>query len=158
MRRIFSPSDVGRPGSLGLLLMRIVLGIGLAMHGYHKMGNAFNWMGADAWAPGFLQAISVFAEFGGGIAILLGLLTPLAALGVVIDMLVAIFSYHIPHGDLLVAPQGSGIGSYDLAALYGAAAFSLMMLGPGLFSLDAIFFKRKQVRTSAGARQRAAAR
>jgi putative oxidoreductase len=158
MKRIFSPSDPGSAGSLGLLVLRLVLGLALAMHGYQKLDHAFSWMGPDAWAPGFLQALSVLAEFGGGIALLLGFLTPLAALLVVANMLVALFAVHIPHGDMLVAVRGSGHGSFDLAALYAAGACCLMLVGPGLYSLDAIIFKRKFVRTSAEVRPRAVAR
>jgi putative oxidoreductase len=115
------------------------------MHGLPKIQNAFAWMGPDSWAPPFLQAMAAFAEFGGGLALVLGLLTPLAALGVLCVMATAILSVHVPHGDPFVKGPGTPGGSYELAAIYGAAAFLLMLLGPGRFSLDAILFKRAEI-------------
>src|SRR5947209_5440160 len=82
--------------SAGLLLLRVVVGAALAMHGYAKIksdGGPTGWAGSAF--PGYLQAAAVAAEFGGGIALIAGLLTPLAALGIAATMAVAIFQHHM---------------------------------------------------------------
>lgn len=145
MRRFFAPTMLDFKGSFGLLFLRLVCGLGLMMHGLPKIQNAFAWMGPNSWAPPILQAMAAFAEFGGGLAMILGLLTPLSALGVVCVMLTAIFTVHMPEGDPFVKRSGTPGGSYELAAIYGAAAFLLMLMGAGRFSLDALLFKRKTV-------------
>lgn len=110
-------------------------------HGWPKIQNPFSWMGPDAPVPGILQGMAALAEFGGGLGIILGLLTPIAAFGIICVMLTAIFMVHIPKGDVFVG--GGPGGSYELPALYFAAISAILMLGPGKFSLDALLFKKK---------------
>ena len=129
---------VGGRGALGLLLVRLIFGAGLMQHGWGKIQHPFSWMGPASPVPGLLQALAALSEFGGGLALLLGLLTPLAMFGVACTMLVAIFTVHLPHGDTFVA-RGAG-GSYELAALYLGMALLMMLTGPGALSLDAKLF------------------
>jgi putative oxidoreductase len=77
------------------------------------------------------------AEVFGGLGLIVGLLTPLAALGVAIDMIVALATVHIPHGDPFVAKPGGH--SAELASLYLSIAVLILAHGPGLFSLDALW-------------------
>lgn len=142
MRRLYYSPFFGPPASVGLLVLRVVAGLALMLHGWPKIQKAFSWMGPDSWAPGFLQALAAFAEFGGGLALILGLLTPLACLLVMATMATAIFSVHVPHGDPFVK-SGPGGGSYELAALYLAIACTLLFTGPGRNSLDYLLFFRK---------------
>jgi putative oxidoreductase len=81
------------------------------------------------------------SEFGGGLALILGLLTPLAMFGLACTMLVAIFTVHVPAGDPFVARGGGR--SYELAALYLGVAVMMVLTGPGTYSLDAKLFGRK---------------
>jgi putative oxidoreductase len=83
-----------------------------------------------------------FVEFFGGIAILLGLLTRLAALGVGATMVVAILTVHLKNG--FFAPTGV---EFPLALL--ASAIALIITGAGAFSLDAVIGKRLGARTAA---------
>ncbi len=127
-------------GALALLALRLVSGPAFVLHGWPKIQNAFGWMGAEAAVPGWLQGLAAFAEFGGGIAIFIGLLTQLAALGISCVMLFAIFMVHIPKGDPFVGRDGS----WELAAVYLAIMIALMLRGAGVVSLDALLFRKKE--------------
>ena len=120
--------------SVGLLVLRIVTGVGFILHGSGKIVQPFAWMPPGAPVPGFLQFLAALSEFGGGIALLLGLLTPLASLGLMITMAVAAF-FHISKGDGFV--QG-----YELALVYFAISLLFFLAGPGRFSVDHWLIKR----------------
>jgi putative oxidoreductase len=132
------------PGAAGILILRVITGLAFMLHGFGKIQQPFSWMGPDSWAPPILQAIAAVAEFGGGLALILGLFTPLACFGLVCVMTTAILSVHLPKGHTFVSSPGSG-GSFELPLIYFAIALALMMIGPGVYSLDALLFKRKAV-------------
>jgi len=141
MKKLFCCGEVVRgKGALALLSLRLVAGPAFIVHGSWKIQNAFGWMGSEGSVPGFLQALAAFAEFGGGIAILIGLLTQLAALGIAFTMLVAIFMVHVPKGDPFVGHNGS----WELPAVYLSIMIALILRGAGAVSLDAVFFKKKE--------------
>ena len=97
-------------------------------------------MGPGAPIPGFLQAVAALSEFGGGIGLVLGLLSPLASFLLACTMIVAIGTVHLPHGDPFVSPTGGR--SWELAASYLAAALTVLLAGPGRLSLDYLLFGR----------------
>src|SRR6218665_1102626 len=72
-----------------LLLLRLMAGIALMSHGFGKIQAPFSWMGPDAPIPGFLLFLAALSEFGGGLALVLGLLVPLASFGIICTMAVA---------------------------------------------------------------------
>ncbi len=136
---------VGGRGAIGLLLVRLVFGLALMMHGWGKIQHPFNWMdrpGAPAPIPGFLQFLAALSEFGGGLALIVGLLTPLAALGIFFTMLFAVVMVHMKAGDPFVS--GGGGKSYESAASYLVVALLMFFTGPGTLSLDHQLFGRKQ--------------
>src|SRR5687767_1494506 len=141
MRRLY-PSFIGGLGALALLLLRLVMGIAFVLHGWPKIQNPMGWMNAmgGSSVPSFLQALAAIAEFGGGIALVLGLLTPIAAFGLVCQMIGALVLVHLPQGHPFVAQGGP---SYELPLIYLVIAISLIALGPGKWSLDARLFARK---------------
>jgi len=141
MHSIFKPLPLFARASLGLLILRIVVGLAFILHGYGKIQTPFGWMGPDAAIPGFLQAAAAISEFGGGIAWILGLLTPLACLGLACTMTVAVWTHAVVLGDAFV-PQGPG-GSYELASVYLCVAILLLLAGPGRFSADRLIFGEK---------------
>jgi len=139
MRHLLYCDAVGRLGSLGLFLLRLMMGAAFVLHGWPKIQNPFGWMGPDPTMPGILLALAALAEFGGGIALILGLLTRLASLGIASVMVVAIGMVHLPQGHPFVSQGGP---SWELAAVYLACAILFLLLGPGRISLDAFFFGR----------------
>ncbi|XXX80900.1 DoxX family protein [Sorangium sp. So ce134] len=133
-------TDVPFSGSIGLLALRVVTGIAFIFHGWGKIQAPFSWMGPTAPVPGFLQALAAIAEVGGGIAWIIGLLTPLASLGIAITMAVAV-SVHLTQGDPFFA---MGASSYEVAAVYFSISLVLLLLGPGRLSADAAIFGPKR--------------
>jgi len=138
MRR-FYPEFIGFPGAAGVFLLRAVVGCALMLHGFTKIQNPFGWMGPESWAPPPLQALAALSEFGGGLALVIGLLTPLACLGIMSTMFAAITTVHLPHGDPFV---GKG-GSYELALVYFSVALTVLLVGPGKYSIDALLFGKR---------------
>ena len=134
-----SPSP--RQVSIGLTVLRVILGATFIAHGAQKLfifgfagvTGGFTQMGIPM--PGFFGPFVSFVEFFGGIAIVLGLLTRLAGLGLAINMIVAMLSVHLKAG--FFNPGGV---EFPLA-LFGMAT-ALTITGAGAFSIDALIGKR----------------
>lgn len=141
LTRWFAVPDQSTPADLALLALRFVGGVAFMIHGWGKIQNPFGWMGPDAFAPGIFQALAAVAEFGGGLAWVLGLLTPLASAGIAATMVVAAAFHGVMRGDPFVAKGGGA--SYELAAVYLCVALLLMALGPGRLALDRALFGRR---------------
>lgn len=133
---------IGGRGALGLLIVRLFFGVGIAQHGWSKIQNPFGWMGPDAGIPGIFQALAAVSEFGGGLALVLGLLTPIAMFGLACTMLYAVVMVHLKAGDPFVARGGGR--SWELAGLYLAVALLMLFTGPGKYSLDAVLFGKRR--------------
>ena len=146
MRRFF-PTFISGWGAAALLVLRVVMGLAFILHGWPKMQNPTGWMNVMPGQnmPPFLQAIAAVTEFGGGIGILLGFLTPLAAVAIACQMLAALILVHLPMGQPFVATGGGP--SYELPLVYLVLAILLMALGPGRWSLDALLFGRTREKT-----------
>ena len=117
--------------SVALFFLRLQMGIAFILHGWPKIQTPFSWMPPEAPIPGILQGLAAFAEFGGGIALLLGLFTRLNAVGLLITMSVAAV-FHISKGDPFVGYNGS----WEPAAVYWVLSFLFLLVGPGYYSLD----------------------
>jgi putative oxidoreductase len=140
MSRLF-PRFVGGPGAFGFLLLRVSVGAALMLHGWPKIQNATSWMGPEAPVPAAFQAVAAASEFGGGLLLIVGLFTPLAAFFVAATMATAAFMGHISQGDPFVSKTGGR--SWELAAVYFSAAVLLLLAGPGKLSLDYAIFGGK---------------
>jgi putative oxidoreductase len=124
---------------LGLLVLRIVVGGVVGVHGLQKIFGSFGGPGIEGFAKfldgqGFrytteLAYLTGWTEIVGGGFLILGLLTPLAAAGVLAVLANAIYVKY-GHGFFV---QGGGI-EYELTL--AGAAFALMFTGPGRFAMD----------------------
>jgi len=137
MRKFFPPFLDGSP-AVGLLFLRLIMGAAFVLHGFDKIQHPFDWMGDKV--PGALQALAAFSEFGGGIALILGLLTPLAALGLMCTMFVGALK-HIAVDKYPFVAKGD---SWEAAGVYFVLALMLVLTGPGKLSLDALLFGRNK--------------
>ena len=133
------------PDDKVLTLMRLVLGIVFFVHGSQKMLGWFGGYGFKATMGFFTQNmhipavfafLAIAAEFFGGLGLILGLLTRIAAFGITVNMLVAIFTVHLPNGFFMNwTGQQKGEGfEYHLLVL--AMTIALMVRGAGAFSAD----------------------
>lgn len=138
MLRFLYRRSAGTGASVGLLVLRLVMGAAFILHGWGKIQSPLSWMPAEAPVPGFLQLLAAVAEFGGGILLILGLLTPLAALGILCTMIGALLIVHFPNGDAFVG----GDSTFELPLTYLAAALLFLGAGPGRFSADYALFGR----------------
>lgn len=139
MKKYFQVKHYCKATDAALLMLRLVCGIAFILHGWGKIQTPFSWMPAGAPVPGIFQALAAVAEFGGGIALILGLVTSLALVGLVITMIVAAL-FHASMGHPFV---GSGGPSYEIAVVYLAIFITLLFIGPGRFSLDSKVFGQK---------------
>lgn len=133
--RLATPASP-RQLDLGLAILRIVTGVIFAAHGAQKLfvfgfagvSGAFAGMGVPM--PGVVGPLVALVEFFGGLALVAGLLTRLASVGLAAVMLGAISLVHLSAG--FFAPKGF---EYPLALL--GVAIALAFTGAGRFSLDA---------------------
>lgn len=127
----------------GLLILRIALGGILFAHGAQKLFGWFGGRGIAAHA-GFMESlglrpallfavVSGLGEFLGGLGVLFGFLTPLAAAGIIGSMSVAIIKVHLPKGFW----NHDGGLEYPLAL--AVVAFVIGLVGAGPYSLDRAF-------------------
>jgi putative oxidoreductase len=141
MKGLFAVPEHSSGASAALLLLRVVAGVAFMLHGWGKIQHPFTWMGPDAFAPPTFQALAAIAEFGGGLAWIIGLLTPLASFGLACTMAVAVYVHAIMRGDPFVG-SGPG-GKWELAAVYFCIATVLIALGPGRYAFDRPVFGRR---------------
>jgi len=120
---------------LALLALRLILGVVMIGHGYGKVfhGGLAQHVHrvAGLGLPGWWAYLSAFAEFFGGICVIVGFLTRFFSLAILIDMLVAIWKIHWKNGLF-------GKGGYELPLTLATIAFALILLGAGPIAVDAI--------------------
>lgn len=126
--------------NLGLLILRLALGLVVAAHGSQKLFGWFGgpgiagtsgWLSSMRLRPATLWAVMAgLSEFGGGLLLVLGVLSPLGSLGIIAAMLMAIILAHWPR---FWGAEG-GL-EYPLVNLL--AALALAITGPGRWSVDA---------------------
>lgn len=137
MKKCFKTLEHDHKVSIALLVLRLIVGIAFVQHGWMKIQNPLAWMGPEAPVPGVFQLLAAISEFGGGMALIIGLLTPLACLGLAITMAVATFMHAVMMGDPFVSTGGS---SYELALVFLGIFVLFMTTGPGQYSADAKVF------------------
>ena len=119
---------------LALFVMRLALGAVIIDHGYHKVFGGLHQhvhfvtsLGLPAWSA----YLSAFTEFFGGLLVLLGLFTRVAAFAICINMSVAIAKVHFHNGLM-------GNGGYEFPLALAALAFALIFFGGGPIAFDHI--------------------
>ncbi|MEG9298235.1 DoxX family protein [Mangrovibacillus sp. Mu-81] len=130
--------------SLGLLVIRLVIGVLFIGHGAQKLLGWFGghglkgtggWFESIGMKPGVTIAlVAGLAELIGGILFAFGLLTPLAAILIAATMFMAIIKVHGQNG---IWATSNGY-EYNLTLL--AVAIGIALIGPGQYALDAILF------------------
>jgi putative oxidoreductase len=123
----------------GLLILRVVVGLFLSYHGYNKffgkggLAGTARWFGSIGmrW-PHWQARIAATTEVGCGVSMAAGLLTPLAAAGMIGVMTVAIVVEHWKVGFFIFRPNQG----WEYCASIAATAFVIAMIGPGRWSLD----------------------
>ena len=136
-----------------LALLRLVMGVTFFMHGAQKM---LGWFGGYGFSgtmgfftnmmhiPAPFAVFAILAEFLGGIGLIVGFLSRIAAFGIATNMVVAVLMVHAPNGFFMNwtgLQKGEGF-EYHLLAL--VIAMVLMVRGGGAFSVDGAFSSRAQ--------------
>ena len=142
----------------GPAVLRLVIGAIFVAHGAQKLFGLWGGPGIEGTTAYFAQlglapagplAVMVgVVEFAGGLMLMLGTLTPVAALALTVDMLVAIWMVHGAHGFFLP-------GGYEFNLALIGALVSLMLTGPGGFSLDGRRARSAEAEAAGRARIRA---
>jgi putative oxidoreductase len=141
MKRFFATYNFAVPVDLALLVLRLVVGYAFIMHGWGKIQYPMGWMGPQSFIPPVFQALAAIAEFGGGIALVIGFLTPLAGLGLLVTMGVAVYTHAFMFKDPFINYKGGS--SYEPATIFFCIALLLMAAGAGRYSLDKLVFGDK---------------
>ena len=124
--------------------LRLIVGLVMMAHGYPKLltkkgfkGHAkfLKQMGFKNPSPKFWAFCSAFAEFAGGLAILIGAFTRIGAALIAITMLVAVYVHKTKFNSVFVARENS----YEYPLTLAAAAITLLLLGAGYYSVDIAF-------------------
>jgi len=139
---LFATTPSQRQLGIGLLVLRLALGVVFIVHGGQKLfemgpsGTA--GMLTNMKVPGatLIGPVLAFVEPLAGVGVLLGLLTRLSGLAIAIDMLGAILTFHIHHG--FFVPVG-----VEFVMMNCAAGLALAALGPGPFSIDHAIAQRR---------------
>jgi putative oxidoreductase len=126
----------------GLLIIRVAVGLIVAGHGAQKLFGWFEGPGIEGFAgmtskiglrpARFWAFMAGISEFGGGLLLALGLLSPLGSLGIIAAMAMAILKVHWAKG--LWATKGG----FELPLTNLAAALALAFTGPGAYALDTL--------------------
>ena len=137
-KKLFIPSEDSDLTSLMLLVLRLWFGLTMLFnHGLGKLMHFNEVMQTFPDPLGLGQEASlvlvVMAEVLGSLFLVFGLMTRLAALMLVINLFVAFLMVH----KTVLTGQGSG----ELAFIYLAGYFGLLIAGGGLFSMDTVVFK-----------------
>ncbi|MGJ7921663.1 DoxX family protein [Neobacillus sp. LXY-4] len=130
--------------NIGLLIIRLVIGISFMGHGAQKLFGWFGgyglkgtggWLDSIGIKPGVTMALLAgLSELVGGLLFALGLLTPVAGILIAFTMVIAIVKVHGPNG------YWSTQNGYEYNLTLLAVAIGIALIGPGQYALDALIF------------------
>jgi len=138
--------------SVSLLVLRVALGVVVLPHGLQKVFGWFGGWGLDGtlgWfasigIPAFLGILAIAADFVGALALIAGLATRIAALGIGVNMIVAALVVHRSNGFFMNWAGNQAGEGFEFHILAGAMALVLVLSGAGRWSLDRALVSRKQ--------------
>src|SRR5271154_5847209 len=126
---------------VGLLILRLVLGLTLAAHGFNKFFGGGRIPGTAAWFESigmkygtFQAVVAATTEISAGLGLAAGLLTPIPAAGFVALMLVAAWTVH-RHNGFFIVKEG-----WEYNLILAVSAVAVATLGAGRLSLDWVIF------------------
>ena len=126
---------------VGLLILRLVLGLTLAAHGFNKFFGGGRIPGTAAWFESigmkygtFQAVVAATTEISAGLGLAAGLLTPIPAAGFVALMLVAAWTVH-RHNGFFIVKEG-----WEYNLVLAVSAVTVATVGPGRLSLDWLIF------------------
>ena len=139
-----------------MTVVRITVGVVFFAHGAQKM---LGWFGGRGFAgtmeyfagmhiPPFFGFVAICSEFFGGLCLIAGLLTRPAALGIFVDMVVAVALVHGANGFFMDWERTKGSEGYEYHLLVLAMTVALMIMGAGAASIDRLISQAWQRRTS----------
>jgi putative oxidoreductase len=123
---------------LALAALRLAIGIGSFVHGINKLGKVDRFAASHA-LPLWLAWVATGTQIGGGALLVVGLATPVAALGLTVFGVWATYELIVRKHEKFAAP---GQHSWDAGVMYTVIPFALLLLGPGRVSLDFALFAR----------------
>jgi putative oxidoreductase len=139
-KRLMATSD-----DVAMTILRLTLGVVFFAHGAQKM---LGWFGGYGFSgtmgffthqlgvPAPLAFLAIVTEFFGGLGLILGLLTRIPALGIAVEMIIAVFMVHLPNGFFMNwygTQKGEGF-EYHLLAI--AVSAVVLLRGAGAYSAD----------------------
>ncbi|MEO8820910.1 MAG: DoxX family protein [Ginsengibacter sp.] len=135
MSKFLSTKYTNASFNIGMFILRVVLGILLASHGYSKLiafhSLRYKFMNFIHLGPTLSLSLVIFAELICSIFLILGLFTRFACIPIIIAMAVVV----------VVASSGQILGPGERGAIYLAASFTILLCGPGRISVDAMIGK-----------------
>src|SRR5438093_4142400 len=135
LRATIVPAVSNRRVGAALLLLRLFVGIAFIQHGSGKLLHPSEFA-AEFGIPVWLGFAAMLTQLIGGILLIIGVLTPLAAMGIAGTMIPATF-FLIQRGEPFINPAGH---SWENSAFYLVAGICLALSGAGPWSVDAWLF------------------
>jgi putative oxidoreductase len=155
--RRFAVSPLPAPASWYAVPLRLIIGFGFIEHGYAKLSRGADDFIAILHSIGLpfadlLGWATIIVEIIGGLLILIGAFVPVAAVPMIIVLLVAIFTVHLPYGFSSIKlmsydATGAHFGppGYETNLLYIAGLLALCIGGAGPLSLDGYLKRRRDL-------------
>jgi putative oxidoreductase len=136
---MYATDEMANGLNLGLLIIRVVVGVTLATHGLNKIFGGGKIAGTAGWfgsmgmkMPKANAWIAALTEIGSGALLALGFLTPLAAAGMVAIMVVALITTNMKKGWFIFNPGGGS----EYVVVLAAVGIGLACTGAGEWSID----------------------
>ena len=136
---------MGTSNDVAFTILRVILGIVFFAHGAQKMlgwFGGFGFSGTMHFFTGMLHipapfaALAICAEFLGGLGLIVGLLARIAAFGIAVNMVVAVWMVHLANGPFMNWYGNQKGEGYEFHLLALALLIAIMIRGAGAFSVD----------------------